>query len=394
MLTMLLSWLRGYVVLHITGKKRQERFLNLALQRDIDIYDINWLQEDLLECKAAYRELAELKKIARITGCTLKTRRNTGLPFVYKYLRRRKTLAAGVLLFMLGLFVFSQVVFDVRVLPREELHQIDSEVVLQRAYELGIRRGALMYRLDVDQLAKVLQADIEELSWVYIHRQGTVINIEIAERSIYPEELDNATLGAIWANRDALIEDVLVKHGQAMVSHGDTVKKGTLLVSPLADGRADAIIKARVWYEGYGEGALQEQLTRAATRSRTMYYLVRGENKLLLWGFAPDTSGENMQLTKSVQERQLELGGQSLTLQQERLIGESIFMRSNTEDEAKAKAYEQARASLEAQLAEAGSYQLLDEQVSWQLLDSGIWTATVRWECMEEIGERKRREAD
>ena len=48
MLTMFLSWLRGYVVLHISGGA-PERLLNLALQRDIDIYDINWLTDDLLE---------------------------------------------------------------------------------------------------------------------------------------------------------------------------------------------------------------------------------------------------------------------------------------------------------------------------------------------------------
>ena len=54
MLTMFLSWLRGYVVLHISGGA-PERLLNLALQRDIDIYDINWLTDDLLEVKAAWR---------------------------------------------------------------------------------------------------------------------------------------------------------------------------------------------------------------------------------------------------------------------------------------------------------------------------------------------------
>lgn len=390
MLTMLLSWLRGYVVLHITGANRQDRFLNLALQRDIDIYDINWLSEEILELKAAYGELGRLKKIAKITGCTLKARRSTGLPFVYKYLWRRKSLAVGIILFGLGLFVFSQVIFDVQVVPREELKQLDSDVVLEKAQELGIRPGAFMYNLDTDRLAKIIQADIDELSWVYISRQGTVVNIEIAERSIYPDELENATLGAIWANRDALIEDVLVKHGQPMVSHGDTVRKGTLLVSPLADGRADAIIKARVWYEGYGEGALREKLTREAGLSRFVYYIMRGENRLTLWDFAANKNQSNMQQKVARQELPFNLQEEELKLCQDRLTAESVFWHDNTEEEAKAKAYAQAKSSLEAQLGEAGAYQLLDEQISWQLLSGGIWAANVRWECLEEIGERSR----
>ena len=47
MLTIFLGWLRGFVVLHISGGG-QERLLNLALQRDIDVYDIKWLADVLL----------------------------------------------------------------------------------------------------------------------------------------------------------------------------------------------------------------------------------------------------------------------------------------------------------------------------------------------------------
>ena len=49
----------------------------------------------------------------------------------------------------------------------------------------------------------------------------------------------------------------------------------------------------------------------------------------------------------------------------------------------------QATASLQAQIADPNS-QLLNEEVTYQLLEGDVWAATVRWECMEEIGERKR----
>ena len=393
MLTMLLSWLRGYVVLHISGGS-QERLLNLALQRDIDIYDINWLSDDLLEVKAAWQELGQLKKIAKVTGCNLNARRSQGLPFVYRYLRRRKTLAVGILLFMLGLTGLSQVVFQVHVLPQETLTQLDSQTVLQQAANLGIKPGALWRQLDFDQLAEQLKQDIDELSWVYIERQGTILNIKIAERSIYPKELENATIGAIWADRDALIEAVLIKHGQAMVSHGDTVQKGTLLVSPLADGRADAIIKARVWYEGYGECAIREETVQAAAESRRIYTLLKDGAQLQIWGWPPKCEDENMTLAQESQLLNVPLGQQTLPLQVDILTAQTVFWRNNSEDEAKTKAQEQAISSLQAQIGsnpnEDAATQLLNEEVTFQLLDGDIWSATVRWECMEEIGERKR----
>ncbi len=386
MLTILLSWLRGYVVLHISGSG-QERLLNLALQRDIDVYDINWLTEDLLEVKAAWQELGRLKKIAKVTGCSLQIRRSQGLPFVYRYLRRRKTLAAGLLLFALGLLGLSQIVFQVQVLPQESLTHLDEQTVRQQAAELGIKPGALWRRLDFDQLAEQLKQNVAELSWVYIERQGTILNIKIAERSIYPEELENATIGAIWANRDALIEDVLIKHGQAMVNHGDTVQKGTLLVSPLADGRADAIIKARVWYEGYGEAPLKEKVVQEAAESRRLYKLLKGEAQLQIWGWPPAAEGENMTLESETLEG-FQFNGRPLPLQVEVICAQTVFWRSNSEAEAKAKALAQAQSSIKAQID--GENQLLDEQVSYQLLAGDIWAADLRWECLEEIGERKR----
>ena len=57
-----------------------------------------------------------------------------------------------------------------------------------RAAELGLRPGAVWRLLDVDELAKQLKQDIEELSWVYIERQGTIMNIKIADRSMRPTQ--------------------------------------------------------------------------------------------------------------------------------------------------------------------------------------------------------------
>ena len=390
MLTYLWSWLQGYAVLHISGGG-QERFLNLALQREIEVYETVWLADDLLEVKADYHELGALKKIAGVTGCSLQIRRRQGLPFAWRYLRRRKTLAAGMLLFAVGLLVASQFIFVVRVLPQEPLRNLDEQAVLAGAAELGVLPGAVYRRLDTDDIAEQLKRMLPEVSWVYIQRQGVIVNIQVAERSIYPEELERATIGAIWADRDALVEEVLLKHGQAMVSHGDTVRKGTLLVSPLADGRADAIIRARVWYQGYGEGALQEEVIRQSPESSRLYRLIRadGAAELTLWGgLMPPQPAEGAYIAVETTEYRLPLAGQNFLLPVDKLTEETVQYIDKTEEQAKAAALQQARDSLTAQADEDGK--LLDETVEYQLLADGIWAANVRWECLEDIGERKR----
>lgn len=391
MLTYLWSWLQGYAVLHLSGGG-QERFLNLALQREIEVYETVWLADDLLEAKADYHELAALKKIAGITGCRLQIRRRQGLPFAWRYLRRRKTLLAGMIFFVGGLLLTAQFVFVVRVLPQEPLRTLDADKLLSSAAELGVRPGAVYHRLDTDEIARQLKMSLSEVSWVYIERQGVIVNIKVAERSIYPEELDGATLGAIWANRDALVEEVLLKHGQAMVQHGDTVRKGTLLVSPLADGRADAIIRARVWYDGYGEGTLREEIVERSAASRYVYRLEKpaGEVGLTLWGslFTPDELADGEKLRTDTAEHTLTLGDETFCLPVDELTAETVLYQTRTEEQAKEAALAQARESLSAQIGQDNK--LLQETVDYQLLPEGVWAANVRWECLEEIGERKR----
>ena len=386
MLTMLWSWLAGYVVLHLSGGG-QERFLNLALQREIEVWDVTWLAADVLEVKADWQQLKSLRKIAAICGCQMALRRRQGLPFALRYLRGRKTLAVGMLLFALGLCALSQLVFAVQVLPQETLHQLDTAKIQRLAADLGVKPGAVYRQLDIEEISRQIKAQIPEISWVYIERSGTVVHIKVAERSIYPDELENATRGAIWANRDALVEEVLIKHGQAVAAHGDTVQKGDLLVSPLADGKADAIVRARVWYQGYGEAPLQEEVITPQGKPTSRYYLQKPNGTVLnLWGEEPDVAGlaDDEQILSEVTPYQLNIGSVQFVLQRQVLQRQLVTQRQISESEAKAAAYTQAKATIAAQ--QNPNSTMLNETADYQLLEGGVWAVNLTWECREEIG--------
>ena len=136
------SWFSGYIIIHLEGQN-QERFLNLAMQKNIDILETRWLADDLLEAKAGFRDLRSLEKIATVTHCQMKVKRGRGLPFAYSYAKNRKTLTLGLGAFLVALFVLSSLVFQVRVIPQEEITDLDLDVVQAKAYELGLRPGAI-----------------------------------------------------------------------------------------------------------------------------------------------------------------------------------------------------------------------------------------------------------
>ncbi|MCX4266988.1 MAG: hypothetical protein OSJ64_09390, partial [Firmicutes bacterium] len=67
---------------------------------------------------------------------------------------------------------------------------------------------------------------------------------------------------------------------------------------------------------------------------------------------------------------------QTPPLEVEVICAQTVFWRQNSEEEAKAQAMAQATASLQAQIADPNS-QLLNEEVTYQLLEGDVWAATV-----------------
>lgn len=382
MFTLIWGWLTGYVIIHITGGN-QERFLNLALQKNIELANMHWLAEDLLEAKVNYKQVAALKKIAKVTHCHVKIRLSKGLPFAYKYAKQRKALMVGVLIFAVGIFCLSQLVFSVSVTPKEDVGDLDLAKVLSTAQNFGLKQGAIYKTLDVEQISKDIRQEMPEISWVYIERNGTKVDIQVAIRDSYSAEEDAKTIGAIYANRTALVEEVLIKQGYANVAVGDTVQKGDLLVLDQEDGRADAIINARVWYEGYGEGELSQEIINPAGSDQHIYWLEnQSGNKLILWSL-PQSKIEDATFAQSRVDANLGYGDYHLDFYQEILSPEFVTYKTISDQNAQSAAYNQAMASLENQIGE--NNQILTEDITYDLLD-GVWTVSIRWECKEEIG--------
>lgn len=386
------GWIRGYVVITVFGKNK-EQFLNLALQQNLNVYDVEWQNSDepRIIAKVDQREIGKLRHIARRTRCRFKLGKRRGLPFFCRYLKKRKMLAVGLLIFCVGLYVLSGFIWFVKVTPQEQIKHLDEDEVLALCEDYGVRPGVWGRSIDYDAIAKQLMIEVPELSWVSVQRRGALVQINVAERDIWTEEENNATLGAIWANRKAMIEEVLIKHGEAVVSPGDVVAKGALLVSPLADGRADAIIRGRVWYEGYGECPMSEEVQKPDGESKVQVYLLRPNAEgvepslLKLWGRERAASKNLLIKREKVQPR---LWG-DIKLPFHLLLEWATPVRNvqvnREEGDAKALALAQARNSLRQQVGE--NNQLIEETLEYHLVD-GVCCMTVRWECKEEIGIR------
>lgn len=175
-----------------------------------------------------------------------------GLPgFIY---RNRHCYGSfiGMIIGILIFFWCSGAVWDVRISDEE----LNSSATLSSLYELGLHSGARWSDIDKDAIEAKLLLSSDDISWVNVNRRGTVAYVTLEKKKSFEKEKDGFKYSNVISSDDAVIEEINVKRGYAVVKVGDAVKKGDVLISGIIPGelsggfvRAEGSIKGRVYGE-------------------------------------------------------------------------------------------------------------------------------------------------
>ncbi|WP_418790686.1 sporulation protein YqfD [Phosphitispora sp. TUW77] len=315
MLARLWSFITGYVLLVVEGKNF-EKLINMAVSRGIYLWDVKWTDSGKASVKLRLNGIRALRHIGRRTGCRFKIVGRGGLPFRIAGMKKRKVLLSGAVMSVLAIYLLTSFVWFVEVkgnvnIPRERL--------LKTAEEAGLSMGTLKKGLDKDSVEKYLRNEIPEVSWVGIRVTGTKAVIEIAEKVIIPPA-DNSPANVV-ALKDGLIREILVLRGRPAVIEGDMVKKNDILITgviapepeqdeendsksdnekvlPVELVRARGIVRASVWYEGYGECRLVDTGVRRtgkkvqtlSIRAFNKEFVIKGPKSILFQSYVTDTN--------------------------------------------------------------------------------------------------------
>lgn len=294
MLSRLWSFLSGYLTLIVEGKGL-EKLINMAVSRGLYIWDVKWVAPGKARVKIRLNGFKALRHMARRSSCSFKITGKGGLPFSVAQARKRKMLLAGAIISLVVIYMMSSFIWFVEVKGNKK---IATERVIKTAEEAGLAMGTLKLGMDKDKIEKYIRNEIPEAAWVGVTITGTRALIEVAEKIILPVP-DNSP-GNVVAKKDGLVRELLVLTGQAAVNEGDTVKKGDVIISgiitpqvqegqrpveeerqvqpePIKFVRAKGIVRAKVWYEGYGEARLIDQGTKRTGRQTEVL-------SIRLWG--------------------------------------------------------------------------------------------------------------
>ena len=258
-----------------TDKKYRMRLINLFLKHRIVAHP-----KEPCRWVVAAHHASRLMRLAREEEIPLSRSALLGAPsFFLRYLRR-PGISLGICLFCFLLFVGSRYVWRVEVEGNE---RVPDAVIEENLKSLGFGVGTPFHRVDLSALAEEYRTSFSHVSYMSVYMKGTVARVKVQETdSADVDESEEALPSHLVASRDAVIYRMDVSHGTPVVSVGQVVKKGDVLVSGLVTGaHADTLLAA----DGRVFGEVSETVLVEISYKQTHQHIKKHEKQQISINF-------------------------------------------------------------------------------------------------------------
>ena len=230
-------FLRGSCTVAIPALHRTAA-MNLCLQMGLQYSNFQWCEDGSVRFCCTASSARRFLAAAGKRDIEAEVLARSGLPRLFGRLTERKGLLVGAAL-ALALTVLSGLfVWDVQVSGNVDL--TEGEIIEElRACGFGV--GSYLPALRVREIENRVLMASERIGWLSINTVGTVARVQVIEHIVGENAEDSQSPGKRPANLVALcdgqIEYLELYRGNAVVTAGQAVKAGELLVSGLYDSQ-------------------------------------------------------------------------------------------------------------------------------------------------------------
>lgn len=292
-----------------------ERFLNLCSIHEILIWDLKNC-ENAYEMYMSVKGFRQLLPIVRKTKTKVRIIRRCGMPFLLHKYRKRKIFFAGIIISTFLIYVLSLFIWDV---DFQGNRSRTNRELMNFLEENNLHHGMMKKDIDCEEVETLIRNHYDDIIWASVEMKGTRLIINVQEG--LKIENNGNTLSEeptdICAAKAGTIESIITRSGTPLVSVGDEVSKGAILVQGRMDivgdngeivnyqyCTADADIYIRTEYD-YADSFPRKHMEKEYLGKPDSTYYVKTfskEWKLNFWN-----QGENMKYDKKVEEKQLHL---------------------------------------------------------------------------------------
>jgi len=191
--------------------------------------------EDRLTIRASVgpNEWKNLRQWLDRYGCRWQIVEDSTLKFLWRKMKQNCILLTGGIILILLTLILPRFVLFTQVSGNRE---ISESVIIDTLKRCGFSAGMPKSQLHTEQLKNAVLDAMPELEWIGIQTSGCVAQITVKEgERIKNIKNDEKNVGNITALIEGVVLSATAERGTVLVSPGDAVQKGQILISGYTD---------------------------------------------------------------------------------------------------------------------------------------------------------------
>lgn len=236
MLISLLRYLQGYLKIRVTGYS-PERFLNLCKNKKIAVWGLESAHNSY-EMYIRISGFRKLKPILKKTRTKVSILERYGLPFFFHKYRKRKLFFASIFICIALIYAMTFFIWDIDL---EGNQTITDDVLLEYLETKDVKHGMKKRKVDCEQIVKDIRKEFNDIIWVSVSLEGTRLFVHVKENTdTFDLSKEESAPCDIVAAKAGIVRSIITRRGVPMVSVGDEVEEGAVLVSGTIEVMNDA----------------------------------------------------------------------------------------------------------------------------------------------------------
>lgn len=385
----LINLITGKVRVEVSGSY-PERFFNLCARNGIKFQNMEICDLGVFRIDMSPKTYLGIGEVARKSMCRVHIVSKKGLPFLMRRIQKRTLLISGCVLFCIIAWLFTGFVWSVNI---DGFDALDEGKLLAYLECEGLKKGAVVRSINIEELRNNILIKMPELSYVYVNFNGAEATVIARERKKPPEILPSDVPCDIIADKDGVVESITVKTGTPEVKRGDAVVRGDLLASGYVTGRAgttvmthaDAEITLKTWTKISARMPRKQSGKRFTGREKKCYTIILFGNRIKLYR---NSRISYMKCDKIINRNNLTLSERlSLPISLECATYREYEVSEETlRDES---AFEVMGDTLSGKISDKEDCEVLNTRLSTSS-DEDFAYATITAECIEKAGVKRK----
>lgn len=242
----------GTITIEIQGM-HPESVVNAMWAQGIDIKNLKRINITTLDLDINIRSLSNVKEIGKIKKCKVKVLRANGILRILSKVKNSGLLISGIAIFIFLIYYLSLYIWNINI---DETKVLSPYEIRQQLLTYGIKPGIKKSSVNIYDLEDELKKDDDRIMWARARIEGGTLRIKIEEKQNPPSIKAPENNGDVIAKCDGQIVRFYTTSGSAVISKGDIVKKGQVLIQGIQgkegftyETPAEGTVIAKTFYE-------------------------------------------------------------------------------------------------------------------------------------------------